>query len=975
MLRYLEERPPREIARRLGVPVATVKTRLKRVLAMLRGRLDVDHDGDRGAWVLLLLPLAGRRATASGGMLAAATVAVGVVLLLVAGVVHSAGSAPAPARPGFGAGGGAVISEAGARSSGAAASAVSESATASAAPSDRRKGGRVVDGEGRPVPGAILVGPGWMSRPGNDHRIPEEWDRADEDGRFRVSPRWVGRDLFAAVPGESVSAWTRIEPGTEGLDLVVGPGAAVRGRVRDVLTGEPIPSARVELVVGESANPPLFITHCGPDGEYRFDGVPTGVMVHPRLASSAFAMTEGTEEFLDLQYPTVLADLRRDGRARSFERPGEVWNHDLEAHAIPGTLVTFELIPGPLPLPDELDLKLVTNVRLPLAEEFVGSSGYHRISGHEDRAIDIRGRRKTFTHTQVVVWHVAADRPELTLRLPRGETRFRVRGQGVHGEPPPVQITGEEEPFRIEVRLERELRVVARLVDETGRPIRRAGIRVCLWQASEAHAHGTKRSTDEEGSADFTDVAPLPEASLVDCERFLLTVEGEGVFHTTNDFPSRVVPREEYLRLGAAAKSGVLVLDVPVRELGELTFLVVDSDGKPQPNVAVRLVDDEFHRGVGQGEAFVDDRVVSDEEGRIGVRVRSVDFGFRDTLVAQLPWRGQLALYHLDGDDRWPYPFQVEHVSPAEITILDDEGHPLSNRDVDIAGQRVRTDSAGVVRLDLRSDRTGASVTTEGWLEGDVKLDPETRAGTVRLERGRVIEIEYVCESPVEVEYYDATDGRRLRGAGSTGGASRATFPRVPIRITAAERRGEGSADVLVPLGQDRVRVVLQKRPPVRARIVLVDPRGLPMREVPYVLHVDPWERRLEGMTDADGGIDVEIPPGTYTAFPSGRGLLELDRPPTVRLEAGAEAPICVARVVPRRIFLPAGVGESASVSVSRAGEERWIGLYPRPADGEAGAFLLPLPVGPFTLRVEAGDREVGRTSWDGDPPERIDFR
>jgi len=59
LLRYFEGLPPRAIARRLGLPVATVKTRLKRGLAAARARLDREHDGDRRAWMVLLLPVAG----------------------------------------------------------------------------------------------------------------------------------------------------------------------------------------------------------------------------------------------------------------------------------------------------------------------------------------------------------------------------------------------------------------------------------------------------------------------------------------------------------------------------------------------------------------------------------------------------------------------------------------------------------------------------------------------------------------------------------------------------------------------------------------------------------------------------------------------------------------------------------------------------------------------------------------------------
>ncbi len=58
VLRFFEEKPPREIARSLGVPVITVNRRLTRALAQLRERLDREHGHDRRAWLALVLPLA-----------------------------------------------------------------------------------------------------------------------------------------------------------------------------------------------------------------------------------------------------------------------------------------------------------------------------------------------------------------------------------------------------------------------------------------------------------------------------------------------------------------------------------------------------------------------------------------------------------------------------------------------------------------------------------------------------------------------------------------------------------------------------------------------------------------------------------------------------------------------------------------------------------------------------------------------------
>jgi RNA polymerase sigma factor (sigma-70 family) len=50
---------PPEIARRDGIPVTTVRSRIARALAELRSALDKGHGGDRRAWSLALLPLAG----------------------------------------------------------------------------------------------------------------------------------------------------------------------------------------------------------------------------------------------------------------------------------------------------------------------------------------------------------------------------------------------------------------------------------------------------------------------------------------------------------------------------------------------------------------------------------------------------------------------------------------------------------------------------------------------------------------------------------------------------------------------------------------------------------------------------------------------------------------------------------------------------------------------------------------------------
>lgn len=105
-LRWFDGRPPRDVAETLGVPVETVKTRLKRAQARLRESLEREYGG-RDAWISAMLPLAqsGVGSTvgagvALGGWIVAAKlkwigIAVIAAMLIWQGVRLGAGSADA----------------------------------------------------------------------------------------------------------------------------------------------------------------------------------------------------------------------------------------------------------------------------------------------------------------------------------------------------------------------------------------------------------------------------------------------------------------------------------------------------------------------------------------------------------------------------------------------------------------------------------------------------------------------------------------------------------------------------------------------------------------------------------------------------------------------------------------------------------------------------------------------------------------
>ncbi|MFQ5653621.1 MAG: RNA polymerase sigma factor [Planctomycetota bacterium] len=68
LLRFFEEMEPGDVARRLGIPVATVWTRLNRAMEKLRAALDSEYGDRRSAWCSLLLPLAGLEEGAGGAL-------------------------------------------------------------------------------------------------------------------------------------------------------------------------------------------------------------------------------------------------------------------------------------------------------------------------------------------------------------------------------------------------------------------------------------------------------------------------------------------------------------------------------------------------------------------------------------------------------------------------------------------------------------------------------------------------------------------------------------------------------------------------------------------------------------------------------------------------------------------------------------------------------------------------------------------
>ncbi len=258
--RFFYEFELKEIARRLGLPLETVRTRLRRALARLRESMDKRFQGNRRAWSVVLLPLArpprasATAATTGGGALlmsVKAKLAIAALLLMVSGVlvIQFAEREPVP-EP---------IRESGAAVAGRA----TAPATDPEAPGDQTGivatldrdldlHGVVVNAAGGPVAGAQIQSVRYPNVRAHEvgarshQRVLGPRTTSDVSGRFRlrlargqtVALR-IRADGFATVERRELQAGGR-------LRIVMQPGLDLPLQVRDT-SGRPLTGAVVFL--------------------------------------------------------------------------------------------------------------------------------------------------------------------------------------------------------------------------------------------------------------------------------------------------------------------------------------------------------------------------------------------------------------------------------------------------------------------------------------------------------------------------------------------------------------------------------------------------------------------------------------------------------------------------------------------------------------------------------------------------------
>ncbi|MBL8842734.1 MAG: sigma-70 family RNA polymerase sigma factor [Planctomycetes bacterium] len=321
-LRFYEELPPRAIAARLALPVATVNTQLQRALEQLRAALDAKSDGARERWLRALAPAALEATVSVPGLVLAAA----VVLLLIGGVWWRI-----TALPSEGAEAAVVATSGGDGGHDAALQAALPGVVASlrVAPAPlsneaRIVTGRVVDAAGQPIEGATVE---LQERPdapasGGATRLAT----TAADGSYAFDAVAAGRYELVARETGLTRVRRRVEidvrsPFDRGATLVLFPARAVTGRVVDT-AGEPIAGAQLlafdETLFDRFAWPE---TVSGGDGRFTLDGVPTcrvwlTVVAHghaKQLVGPVAAGSAAVAEFGDVTLvaePPATLDLR-----------------------------------------------------------------------------------------------------------------------------------------------------------------------------------------------------------------------------------------------------------------------------------------------------------------------------------------------------------------------------------------------------------------------------------------------------------------------------------------------------------------------------------------------------------------------------------------------------------------------------------------------------------------------------------------
>lgn len=507
LLRFFEDLPPSEIASRTGVPLGTVKTRLRRALELLRGRLDRENGGDRRAWAVALLgpglgkgtPGATAAAATATGVIAMATttkvlLASAAVALLAAAAYWSSGAASDATKrsanlstAGTGAGASTVANaaagrrlHAGADDATTTAAAVAPAAPESAAPPDRARDlfGEVVTTDGTPIAGAVL-------------RV-DDVPASSASIRLDVAPVWTSADGRFVV---------HLRPGDAAAFLVEAAGFA-RQRIPYLQAGE-----HAHIVLPRAVRLRVAVTGS--------DGAPSvGAALH--LRPTVDAWTSFVRPHGPPQDAVTGADGRAtfDGLAPGAEVRVNAWP---KARDVPGTVVLT------LPAAGESETTIALAAAAAIRGRVTDARDGHGIAAHVTLSTGI-GTDRSVDAAADGTFAIDGNRPGEGVWL-----RFDAPGYASAS----VGYAPSKDARPADAALRPGGTATLRCVDETGAPI--AGVRVFVSASGPLLSRFDALRSDTDGRLRLEGLDPQQRSAVV------LFVDGRASAVVYADFPADVL--------------------------------------------------------------------------------------------------------------------------------------------------------------------------------------------------------------------------------------------------------------------------------------------------------------------------------------------------------------------------------------------------------------------------------------------------
>lgn len=631
LMRFFEDLPPRSIAARMGVPVATVRTRLQRALERLRVMLD-EQAGSRAAWIAPLASgLAVPHAAASTllALVMNTKLVTGVALAAIAllsvglwmkdsGTPARSPSAPVPVETsGMARMEEQVPSEAETPSTAVASrsSVVNAGTAVVPSPTDLvALRGHVVDGDSHPIAGAKVevleeLGAGFSLLAEARETEMRGVTTTGGDGAFAVDVPFA-RALMLRTSARAF-ATRSVEPCYGGQDhtIVLQPGASFEGRITDASTGAPVADVVLHGWFRDGSADRIDL-RSAPDGTFRAENLPSGTLLcdvtppeHEAQLRKEIELQGGETARIDLvlQRGDVVFGTVTDATTKEPIAGAEIsagWTFDKVVHTdIEGK---YRMVGAPGPGVPDMHVRAKGFAH---ASAQIGKAHEQRVDFALERGGSLRGRVVDAAGRPVAGVYVAADADLGVSRgmgltdwqntrsgadgmfrveslVPGGEYALllRQRGRATLAYLVPKAIEADHEIDVGDLRMLSPAVLLGRVVDQKGQGI--AGVRVSLNGANADHTRML------EGAERESRRLPLHASSRdaqTDAEgRFRFGDLAGGAYALRASMRGGVSATRDEVQIVATATTSEpdLVLDLGMVIAGK----VVTEDGTPAPN-------------------------------------------------------------------------------------------------------------------------------------------------------------------------------------------------------------------------------------------------------------------------------------------------------------------------------------------------------------------------------------------------------